>query len=91
MWLLSRNTLAIVKSELEKLIANYSCVSGKKYTDFASSQDRVATVGLGALIAGGVGATAAKTRIILPIILVLLAFLKKLLIFLIVGLGFLKS
>lgn len=73
------------------MIANYSYVSGKQYTDFASSQDRVANVGLAALIAGGLGATAAKTRIIGKIILILLAFLKKLLIFLIVGLGFLKS
>ena len=38
--------LAIVKSELEKLIANYSYVSGKQYTDFASSQDRVQMLGL---------------------------------------------
>jgi uncharacterized membrane-anchored protein len=83
--------LATVKPELEKLIANYNYVPGKQYTDFNPSQDKVADIGLAALIAGGVGATAVKTGIFGKILLILAAVLKKLWILAIAGLGFLKS
>lgn len=83
-------SLAAAKPELEKLIANYNYVPGKQYTDFNPSQDKVADIGLAALIAGGVGATA-KTGIFGKILLILVAVLQKLWIFIIIGLGFLKA
>lgn len=83
--------LAQLKPELEKLIANYTYIPGKQYTDFVPGQDRVAEIGLAALIAGGVGASVAKTGILAKILLILAASFKKLWILLVVGFGFLKS
>lgn len=60
-------------------------------TDFVPGQDRVAEIGLAALVAGKVGASVAKTEILAKILLILAAYFKKLWIFLVVGFGFLKS
>lgn len=83
--------LVKLKPELEKLIANYTYVPGKQYTDFVAGQDRVAEVGLAALIAGGVGASAAKTGLFAKLLLILVTVFKKLGILLIIGVGFLKA
>lgn len=64
------------KPELEKLIENYTYVEGKRYIDFIPGQDKVAEVGLIALIAGG-GVAAVKTGALTKILLFLVVALKK--------------
>jgi uncharacterized membrane-anchored protein len=83
----SPKDLAVLKPKLEKLVANYSYVDGKKYTDFVVGKDKAAEIGLTALIAGGAGAAAAKTGIFAKIFLFLVVGLKKLWIFLVVIIG----
>lgn len=68
--------LSQAKPELEKLIENYTYVEGKRYTDFISGQDKVAEVGLIALIGGG-GVAAAKTGVFTKLLLFLAVAFKK--------------
>jgi len=71
-----------VKPKLGAIISNYSYKEGKKYTDYIKG-DKAAEVGLTALIAGGVGAGAAKVGLLAKILLIF----KKIWIVIIVGIG----
>ena len=66
------------KPELEKLIDRYTYTQGKQYSDFIPGKDKVAEIGLTALIAGGVGAAAVKTGLLTKILLFSAVALKKL-------------
>ncbi len=79
--------LPTLKPELEKLVVSYDYVTGNKYSDFIQGKDKVAEIGLTALIAGGVGAAAVKTGVLTKILLFLAVVLKKVWIFLVVGVG----
>lgn len=83
--------LAKVKPELDKLISNYTYLPGKQYSDFVPGKDKVAEIGLTALIAGGVGAAAVKTGILAKIAIFLGFALKKLWILLVVAAGGIKG
>jgi len=48
----SLDQLATLKPHSETLLTNVNFIEGKRYTDFNSTTDKVAAVGLGALIAG---------------------------------------
>lgn len=52
-------TLDSIKPELEAILSTFSYKQGKKYTEFKEG-DKIAEYGLTALVAGGVGAAAAK-------------------------------
>jgi uncharacterized membrane-anchored protein len=71
-----------IKPQLEMIITGYSYNKGKTYAEFIPGKDKVAELGLTALIAGGLGAAAVKTGILAK----LLMSLKGILIFLIFGL-----
>jgi uncharacterized membrane-anchored protein len=79
--------LATAKPALEKLIANYSYIPGKQYSDFIPGKDKAAEIGLTALIAGGAGAAAVKTGFFAKFFLPILIALKKLWIFVAVAAG----
>ncbi|MEG4022462.1 MULTISPECIES: DUF2167 domain-containing protein [unclassified Microcoleus] len=83
----SPTELPLLKPEIEKLVANYDYVTGNKYSDFIQGTDKVAEIGLTALIAGGVGAAAVKTGVFAKVLLFFVVALKKIWIFLIIGLG----
>ncbi len=55
--------LAIVLPEFDRLLGGFTFVTGHKYAEFRSG-DKVAAYGLTALIAGGVGAAAAKSGLL---------------------------
>jgi uncharacterized membrane-anchored protein len=78
--------LPTLKPTMETLIAGYDYVPGNKYSDFIAGQDKVAEIGLVALIAGGAG-VAAKTGVFAKIFLFLAVILKKAWIFIAVGIG----
>ncbi|MCL1468777.1 DUF2167 domain-containing protein [Argonema galeatum] len=78
---------ATAKPEVEKLIENYTYLAGKQYSEFIPGTDKVAEIGLTALIAGGVGAAAVKTGLFAKFLLFLAVVLKKVWFFLIVGSG----
>jgi uncharacterized membrane-anchored protein len=71
-----------VKPKLETIISNYSYKEGKKYTDYIKG-DKAAEIGLTALIAGGVGAGAAKVGLLAKILLIF----KKVWLIIILGIG----
>ena len=48
----SLEQLPVLKPHVSQLLANVEFVEGKRYTDFNSTTDKVAAVGLTALIAG---------------------------------------
>jgi uncharacterized membrane-anchored protein len=73
------------KPELEKLIESYTYVQGKQYTDFIPGQDKVAEIGLTALIAGGSGAAVVKSGLLTKILLFLAVALKKVWFIVIIG------
>lgn len=52
--------------EVENIISGFSYKDGKRYTEFVSG-DKLATIGLTALVAGGAGAVAAKTGLLAKI------------------------
>lgn len=56
-------TLESTKAHLEDIIGHFSWKSGKSYAEWVSG-DKVAEIGLAALIAGGAGAVAAKTGLL---------------------------
>ena len=57
------NQAAHAVPRLEVLLANFSYVQGNRYADFVSG-DKVASYGLTALVAGGVGAALVKTGLL---------------------------
>lgn len=59
----NKSEMTKLQPELNKIISNYTYKEGKKYTDYIKG-DKVAEIGLTALIAGGAGATAAKLGIL---------------------------
>ena len=77
--------LPTAKPELEKLIENYTYVEGKRYTDFIPGKDKVAEIGLTALIAGGTGAAVVKSGFLTKILLFLVVGLKKVWVILFIG------
>jgi uncharacterized membrane-anchored protein len=55
--------LAATRPHLDRVVASFTYKSGQKYAEFRSG-DKVAQYGLAALVAGGVGAAAAKTGLL---------------------------
>lgn len=75
-----------LKPHVQTLLNNLNFVEGKRYTDFNSATDKVAAVGLAALIAGAAfksGILAKLWAFIIPLILAG----KKLLILIVIGIG----
>jgi uncharacterized membrane-anchored protein len=70
------NQIAMIKTEMPKVLSATNFKAGNDYNDFNSSTDKVAAYGIAALVAGGV---AAKLGFFAKIFALLLAF-KKLLI-----------
>ena len=56
-------TLADTKHNVDFVASNFSYIEGKRYSEFVSG-DKVAQIGLTALVAGGAGAIAAKTGLL---------------------------
>ena len=82
----SLEQLAVLKPHVGLLLANVEFVEGKRYTDFNSTTDKVAAVGLSALIAGAAiksGLLAKLWAFIIP----LLVAGKKLFMLLVIALG----
>lgn len=69
--------LEAIKPELSRVLDSYRYQEGKRYSDFIEGKDKIAAVGLTALVAGGVGAAAAKTGLLGKIFAPLLLLLKK--------------
>ncbi len=74
--------LAQLKPHTEVLLTNLNFVDGKRYADFDSTTDKVAAVGLAALIAGA----AFKSGLLAKLLLLVVAF-KKVIIIGIIGLA----
>lgn len=74
--------LPSLKPVLEQLVDSYEYAPGNKYSDFVAGQDKVAEMGLIALIAGG---SAAKTGVFGKILLFLAVTFKKVWIFFAIG------
>ncbi|HEY6083787.1 MAG TPA: DUF2167 domain-containing protein [Nitrospira sp.] len=75
-----------LKSHAQTLLTNLNFIQGKRYADFDSSTDKVAAVGLAALIAGAAfksGILAKLWAFIIPLIIAG----KKLMIFLVIAIG----
>ncbi|MFO0774082.1 MAG: DUF2167 domain-containing protein [Nitrospiraceae bacterium] len=68
--------LAALKPHAATLLANLNFVDGKRYVDFNSATDKVAAVGLAALIAGA----AFKSGLLAKLLLLLVAFKKVILV-----------
>ncbi len=82
----SLEQLPMLKPHVSQLLANVEFVEGKRYTDFNSTTDKVAAVGLTALIAGAAvksGLLAKLWAFIIPLVLAG----KKLLMLLVIALG----
>ena len=82
----SLEQLPMLKPHVSLLLANVEFVEGKRYTDFNSTTDKVAAVGLTALIAGAAvksGLLAKLWAFIIPLVLAG----KKLLMLLVIALG----
>jgi len=86
--------LESIKPQLDKIVASYTYNKGKSYADYVPGKDKVAQIGLTALVAGGLGAAAVKTGILAKILLSLkgmfwfaIVGLKKLWILIIAGIG----
>ncbi len=60
---LDSSAMPVVEPEFNALLTNFSYTPGQKYSEFTRG-DRIAEVGLTALIAGGAGAVAAKTGLL---------------------------
>lgn len=72
-----------IEAALPGMLSAVSFTPGNRYEDFQAGRDRVAEYGLAALVAGGLGATAAKTGFFT----VALLFLKKFFVFIIAGIA----
>jgi uncharacterized membrane-anchored protein len=84
----SLNDLAGLKPHTQVLLSNLNFVPGKTYADFNGATDKVAAVGLSALIAGAAfksGLLAKLWAVIVPILLAA----KKLVLLLVIGVGML--
>lgn len=82
----SLEQLAVLKPHVSRLLANVEFVEGKRYTDFNSTTDKVAAVGLSALIAGAAvksGLLAKLWAFIIPLVMAG----KKLLMLAVIALG----
>jgi len=82
----SLEQLAVLKPHVGLLLANVEFVEGKRYTDFNSTTDKVAAVGLSALIAGAAvksGLLAKLWAFIIPLVMAG----KKLLMLAVIALG----
>jgi len=82
----SLEQLPMLKPHVSQLLANVEFVEGKRYTDFNSTTDKVAAVGLSALIAGAAiksGLLAKLWAFIIPLVVAG----KKLLMLLVIALG----
>ena len=82
----SLEQLPTLKPHVSRLLANVEFVEGKRYSDFNSTTDKVAAVGLSALIAGAAvtsGLLAKLWAFIIPLVLAG----KKLLMLLVIALG----
>lgn len=82
----SLEQLPVLKPHVSRLLANVEFVEGKRYSDFNSTTDKVAAVGLTALIAGAAvksGLLAKLWAFIIPLVLAG----KKLLMLLVIALG----
>lgn len=77
------DNIALIKSEMPKVLAATNFKAGNDYADFNNSTDKVAGYGIAALVAGGV---AAKMGFFAKIFALLLAF-KKLIIIGVIALG----
>lgn len=60
---LDSSAMPAVEPEFNALLSNFAYTPGQKYSEFTSG-DRIAEVGLTALIAGGAGAVAVKTGLL---------------------------
>lgn len=69
------NELAALKPHASRLLANLNFVQGKRYVDFDRTTDKVAAVGLAALVAGA----AVKSGLLAKLLLMVVAFKKVLL------------
>jgi uncharacterized membrane-anchored protein len=67
------NQIAMIKTEMPKVLSATNFKAGNDYNDFNSSTDKVAAYGIAALVAGGV---AAKLGFFAKIFALLLAFKK---------------
>ena len=82
----SLEQLPMLKPHVSRLLANVEFVEGKRYSDFNSTTDKVAAVGLSALIAGAAvksGLLAKLWAFMIPLVLAG----KKLLMLLVIALG----
>jgi uncharacterized membrane-anchored protein len=70
------NQLSAAKPQAALLLSNLNFVSGKRYADFDSATDKVAAVGLAALVAGA----AFKSGLLAKLLVLLVAFKKVILI-----------
>ena len=78
--------LAAIKPELSRIIDGYDYQTGNKYAEFRQG-DKVAEVGLSALVAGGLGVAAVKTGFFAKFILPILLAAKKFVILIFVGIA----
>ncbi len=78
--------LPSLKPAMEILVAAYEYAPGNKYSDFVAGKDKVAEIGLIALIAGG-ASVAAKTGAFAKLFLFLAVIFKKAWIFIAIGIG----
>jgi uncharacterized membrane-anchored protein len=75
-----------LKPHVQTLLANLNFVDGKRYTDFNSATDKVAAVGLTALIAGAAFKTGLLAKLWAFLVPLIIAG-KKLIIFLVIAIG----
>ncbi|MDH4187402.1 MAG: DUF2167 domain-containing protein [Nitrospira sp.] len=78
--------LANLKPHTDVLLSHLNFVNGKRYADFNSATDKVAAVGLSALIAGAAFKSGLLAKI-WGLIVPLLIALKKVIVFLVIGIG----
>ncbi|MGH7164932.1 MAG: DUF2167 domain-containing protein [Nitrospiraceae bacterium] len=75
-----------LKPHTQNLLANLTFVEGKRYVDFNSATDKVAAVGLAALIAGAAAKTGLLAKLWALIVPLVIAG-KKLIVLLVIGVG----
>ncbi len=79
-----------LKPHTQNLLANLTFVEGKRYVDFNSATDKVAAVGLAALIAGAAAKTGLLAKLWALIVPIVIAG-KKLILLLVIGVGALAA
>ncbi|HET8706789.1 MAG TPA: DUF2167 domain-containing protein [Pseudomonadales bacterium] len=83
----SNNTLPQDRAHITTLLNNLHYFEGKRYSDFNSTTDKVAALGLTALVAG----VAAKTGLLAKLLALAVAFKKFIVIGVVLAFGFIKS